>query len=471
MLNEQRFASRVVPLFSGSNKRLQSERVVNGQANNSVDSSNTDGAENVTEDLTEGLTESDNATNISPLQGYLIVLSGFIANFIIFGIAFTFGVFQDYYLSPSGPLYGKPVSAVTAIGSLATGTTYLFTIANRLITRYMSIKNSMILGSFVMSLGLICASFAQQTWQFLLSQGVMFGVGGSMIYLSPVTHAPPYFSAHRGIAMGLLFSGTGFGGLALAPLTRYLISKVGWQWALRIFGFVSLICITPTSFLVRPHPTSLASQLSRLPKEGNVSLKFATSKIFILHMFGAGLQSGGYLIPGFFMSTYSKSLGFTTSQGTMFIGVNNAVNACSKVAVGYFADKVGRLNMLVVCSFFSTVTVLALWLVPTRGTFISFVILYGVASGPMISLIPTCMVELFGVQNYQASSGFLYFSRGVGTFLGSPIAGTLIKGNPNSCGSYRNAICYNGIMFFADFICLTYIRLLEASKHKWKLKQ
>lgn len=62
-----------------------------------------------------------------------------------------------------------------------------------------------------------------------------------MVYLPPIVHAPPYSAAHRGIAMGLLFSGIGAGGLALAPLTRYLISKYGWQWALRICGKLSLV--------------------------------------------------------------------------------------------------------------------------------------------------------------------------------------------------------------------------------------
>lgn len=319
-----------------------------------------------------------------------------------------------------------------------------------------------------MSLGLISASFAHEIWHFSLSQGVLFGIEGSMVYLPPIVHAPPYFTAHRGIAMGLLFSGSGAGGLALAPLTRHLISKYGWQWALRICGIFSFGALVPISFLVKPHESQAGDKT-----KGNfrLNLKLMSSNKFILHMTGAFLQSAGYLIPGYFMSSFGQTLGFTQSQGAIFIGVNNAVNAASKIIVGYFADRVGRLNMLVLCCFLSYVSVLALWTVAERGTFVSFVILYGVASGPIVSLLPTCMAELFGVQYYQATTWFLYFSRGVGTFLGSPIAGLFIVNNGVAARDYQNAIIYNGMLFVLTFFCFLGMRLIEAHKSGWKIRQ
>ncbi|CDH09392.1 uncharacterized protein ZBAI_01176 [Zygosaccharomyces bailii ISA1307] len=414
--------------------------------------------------------EVDLADTVSRGRGFLIVFAGFIANFIVFGFGFTYGVFQDFYLGKSGPLYGKPTSAVSIIGSLATGLTYLLTVSNKVLSRYLSIRQSMLIGAIFMAGALISASFAQEIWQFALSQGVMFGIGSSMAYLPPVVHAPPYFNKHRGIAMGLLFSGTGIGGLALAPLTRYLITEVGWQWALRICGIISFTCLAPISFMVFPHPACTTQQEDR-SKIVTLNLKLVRTRPFILHMTGSLLQSAGYLIPGYFMSSYGQTLGFSYNQGAVFIGVNNAVNAISKVAVGYFADKFGRLNMLVICCLLSAVTVVALWLAATRDTFISFVILYGVVSGPIISLLPTCMVELFGVQNYQSSTWFLYFCRGVGTFLGAPIAGLLIKHGASLARDYRNAVLYNAALFFANSLCFGCMRVFVASQNDWKVRQ
>ncbi|CAI4048647.1 hypothetical protein SUVZ_12G4820 [Saccharomyces uvarum] len=402
----------------------------------------------------------------------MIVAAGFMCNFIIFGFAFTFGVFQDFYLSKGGPLYGKPVATVSIIGTLATSLTYMVTIGNNVLQHFFSIQQTMVFGSLLMAMGLISASWAQEIWQFALSQGVMFGIGGSLTYLPAIVHAPPYFSAHRGIAMGILFSGTGIGGLALAPLTRYLITKYGWQWALRICGIITFVCLLPATFLVHPHPNYVATHKLKSVKIEvlHLNMSLVTSKKFIFHMTGALLQSAGYLIPGYYMSSYGQTLGFSSNEGAVFIGINNAVNAVSKVIVGYFADNFGRLNMLLCCCFLSTVTAFALWLVSTRGTLIAFVILYGVVSGPIISLLPTCMVELFGVQHYQSSTWSLYFCRGVGKFLGSPVAGSLIKHGGSSAHDYQNAIIYNGILFVPNFLCFTYVRAILASENNWKIR-
>ncbi len=44
-----------------------------------------------------------------------------------------------------------------------------------------------------------------------------------------------------------------------------------------------------------------------------------------------------------------------------------------------------------------------------------------------MSLFPTVLVELFGVQHFASVNGLLYMIRGVGTLVGTPGAGALIR--------------------------------------------
>ena len=263
---------------------------------------------------------------VGPYDGALQVLAGFIANFLVFGVSFTFGVFQDFYTSPSGPFPNVSPSTIALIGTLATSLTYLFGIFNRSLSAYFSIRKIMIFGTVLMSLGLILAGFSKEIYQLVLTQGIMFGVGSSLVYLPPVICAPTYFGKHRGIALGILFSyvlfplpfylsynnvcksGTGFGGLTMAPLSRALITQVGWQWTLRIEGFIALIVLTFASFLVKPHPTTIPLLASQKRIE-LVNLKIARTPEFILQMLGSLSQSAGYLIPLFYMSLYAQSWG------------------------------------------------------------------------------------------------------------------------------------------------------------------
>ncbi|CAH2355869.1 putative MFS-type transporter Pynfp [[Candida] railenensis] len=428
----------------------------------------------------DSLTPEDITTNVSTTsleivsesderkRGMMCVAAGFTCNFMIFGIAFSYGVFQDFYTSEIGPLKSESASMVALIGTLGTALTYAVGVFNNSLTYYLSCTKIMLIGSTIMSLGLILTGFANQYYQFLLTQGIMFGIGSSFLYLPPVVCAPAYFDKNRSIAMGIVFSGTGFGGLAMAAFSRYLIAHVGWRWCVRILGFMNLFVTGAASFLVYEPKTFNSVAHSR----GLFKMNQLGSLKVWLQLLASFLQSAGYLIPLIYMSKYGQTLGFSLDQGALFIGVNNAVNAIFKVIIGYAADRLGRLNMITVCSLLSATTIFGLWLISTRETFISFIVLYGVFTGAIIALLPTCLVELFGLQNYQSLSGLMYFARGIGSLCGSPIAGLFITGGGSKSSEYRGSIIYNGALLLASSICLIALRTAVAfpkQKFKWKV--
>lgn len=89
-------------------------------------------------------------------------------------------------------------------------------------------------------------------------------------------------------------------------------------------------------------------------------------------MLCAIFQSMTYLIPLVYLATYSRTLGFTSTQGAIVIAVNNALNAASKVELGLYSDYIDRTNMLFLCCATSMLKIYTLWLISTRGTFIGF---------------------------------------------------------------------------------------------------
>lgn len=394
-------------------------------------------------------------------QGLKCVLSGFFSNFTVFGIAFTFGIFQEFYRSENGPLRFENPAGVAIIGTLASSVTYMGGIFQPTLRKHFPTYVSMGIGSAVLSLGLILASFCSKTWQFALTQGLMFGIGASMTYLPPVIFTPQYYVKYRGIAMGIVFSGTGFGSLAFAFLSQYLIHSIGWRWALRVLGLVALCITSVCSRFAKPHPNYRNNSHSTV-----IQVSVLKSPLFHLQMLCGLFQSMAYLIPLVYMATYGTTLGFTSNQGATFIAVNNVVNAASKILLGLCADYIGRANMLFLCCTASMITVYGLWLIPTKGTFVSFVVLYGIVSGPIISLLPACLSETFGVQVYYSVSGMLYLFRGIGNFLGSPIAGLLINDKVNKPSGYFNTIQYAGAALATSAICSFLLAIFSKTSGK-----
>ena len=69
--------------------------------------------------------------------------------------------------------------------------------------------------------------FANRSCSTSTTQALLYDLGAAMVYFPIVTLIPLHFTTHRGLALGTIMSGAGFGGLVLAPILRTLISGVG----------------------------------------------------------------------------------------------------------------------------------------------------------------------------------------------------------------------------------------------------
>lgn len=395
------------------------------------------------------------------IKAFCMLIGGFFSFFTVFGLSFTYGIFYEFYLSEKGPLYGEDPSKVAMIGTLTTAVTYSFSIFQPILRTFISFKLLMFFGGVLFSLGLFLASISKDVWEFAMTQGLLVGIGSSLIYLQPVNLAPQYFTKRRGTAMGFIFAGTGFGAFAMGPFSSYLISHIGWKNALRVLGSMGFILSTSSCMLINPYPNSQNNSSFNSINKSLINFSVLKSNKLMLHLMCGLLQSLAYLIPTFYMSSYGITLGFSSSQCALLIGINNLVNAISKIALGYIADaSIGRFNMLIICCMASTATVFSLWLIPNRSTFLAFVILYGVTSGPIISLLPTSMVELFGANVYQSVTAFLFLMRGIGNALGAPIAGVLLKQYSTNDSDYRSVILYTGAALATSSFCALVLRVL-----------
>lgn len=305
-----------------------------------------------------------------------------------------------------------------------------------------------------------------------------------MSYMPSVTVAPTWFSLHRGLAMGIILSGTGVGGV-IWPLTfRSLIAQVGYRNCLRITAVLSFVIITVSGFFIK-WP---ANQLTRIHAENAANAKrfswlriplvdwrVARTRKFAAHALGAALQSAAYYTPVFFFASFARTLGYSQASSANFIAISNAANALGKIVIGYAADRMGRLNTLFLTTLFSAIAVLAMWLPSALSTsqssgsalFIVFTVFYGVFASAYVSLFPTSLVELFGVHNFVSVNGVLYMVRGLATLLGTPLAGLLIRSSQHEKAgprSYENTSIMVGVLLAGATFAVLWARV-EAAIH------
>ncbi|OAA65481.1 Major facilitator superfamily domain, general substrate transporter [Niveomyces insectorum RCEF 264] len=221
---------------------------------------------------------------------------------------------------------------------------------------------------------------------------------------------------------------------------------------------------------------TIASLSARRPRT-RLSPALLATPAFLFAVAAAFFQAAGGTLPLTFVPSYSVSLGLSAGTGATLLAVANAVNAVARVAAGYAGDRLGRLNVLVVSLAVAAAAVAALWGLSvaaaaannvdnTHSThlWLAFVVLYSIAAGGYYALFPATIADVFGIRRYAAVNGFLYFVRGCGTMLGSPVGGVLLgKDNKNGGGSRSS-----GSHAYADVVVWDGALLAGAAAGGWK---
>lgn len=82
-----------------------------------------------------------------------------------------------------------------------------------------------------------------QIWQLYITIGVMSGLSASLLWTPCLQRGLEWFSERRALAVGIITSGVGIGGLVYSNIFTACFQTVGYAWGLRIVGFSQLLLI------------------------------------------------------------------------------------------------------------------------------------------------------------------------------------------------------------------------------------
>ncbi|XP_045437811.1 monocarboxylate transporter 9 isoform X2 [Pipistrellus kuhlii] len=112
-----------------------------------------------------------------------------------------------------------------------------------------------IFSGFMVAGGLMLSGFAPNIYFLFFSYGIVVGLGCGLLYTATVTITCQYFDSRRGLALGLISTGSSVGLFIYAALQKLLIEFYGLDGCLLIVGALALN-ILPCGSLMRPLPPS-----------------------------------------------------------------------------------------------------------------------------------------------------------------------------------------------------------------------
>lgn len=345
----------------------------------------------------------------------------FHANDTYRGFVNTFGTFQDFYATSL--LKEQSSSQISWIGTFQGFLLVGFTIISGPLFDLGYSRALVIGGTFLTVFGLFMTSLATEYYQVFLAQGLCVGLGGACIFLPSVAIVATYFTTKRALATGISAAGGSIGSVLYPIIFRKLQPQIGFGWATRVIAFVMLATLL----------VSIAVLRTRLPPpvkaRAALDLKAFRNAPYVLFNIGLFFAFTGFYIPIFYIIIYAqRHAHIDTDMSFYLLSILNAASTFSRVLAGYIADKLGSLEMMILCTLLAGVFSFAWTAINTFAGLVVFAIIYGFLSGVSVSMPPTIIASLVPEMGLIGTwMGMSFCFSGIGILIGGPIAGTIIN--------------------------------------------
>ncbi|KAI0975858.1 major facilitator superfamily domain-containing protein [Xylaria arbuscula] len=400
------------------------------------------------------------ATDAGPPDGglvaWLVVLGGWCCSFSSPGWVNSVGAFQEYY--QTGPLKSYSSSDISWIVALQLFFLFALGPVVGIIYDKYGPRPLIIGGSLVHVVGLMLASLAKKYYQFILSQGVLSAIGVACIYSPAIASVGTWFAKKRGLALGIMVTGSSVGGVVFPIMISRLITSVGYGWAIRSAGFlilglqiIPMITVKPR---VKPAPKSI-------PK-GRLAAPFTDVRFAIL-LVGIFVLTYGIFIPIVYLAVQANLQAHVTEQLAQYlVSIFNATSLFGRLFSGFAADKIGIWNVFVIACALSGITELALWIPATTPSIaIGFAVLFGFVSGTFIGLVGALPITVSPPTEMGYRLGVVFLAVAIPALTVAPIGGAILGSAANPWLSVK---LFAGILSLAGSAIIFGSRLLYTDK-------
>lgn len=273
---------------------------------------------------------------------------------------------------------------------------------------------------------------------------VLAGVGAAFVYSGSVGSALKWFPTRRGFASGVIAAGFGGGTALFALVINYLLKNQGVSEAFLWTGITQGLVITVVAqFLRHPGPefaapkaaaSAVAATKSRRNTENlPTPAAMRTTHFNILYLMFVAMATGGLFVTsnqGSILKSWGMAewiLGINVIVAINFI--NPLANAASRIFWGWFSDRAGRENTMVIAFLLQAACLVAVAkLGRTSGPLFTIaLVLTFFTWGEVYSLFPSTLGDYFGSKHATSNYAFLYTAKGVAAYLGTYLGTRLFE--------------------------------------------
>lgn len=365
--------------------------------------------------------------------GWWVVLACFVISLLMGGITFfSFTAFFEPIQQEFGWSYTQ-ISIATSLRGLEMG--IFAPIVGFLVDRF-GPRKLLLFGSVVIGLGLMILSFTHSLLMFYLSfLLIALGAGGCASVVS-LTAVAVWFRKNVGLAMGVMASGFGAGGL-IVPLVVFLINACGWRLTLVILGAGTWLLGIPLSLVVRDRAETVklrpgeaaAASSSLLSQQVTPSapekpfLELIKRKSFLYLNITEALRMITVNAVVIHLMPYLSSLGIPRATSGAVAAALPLVSIAGRFGFGWLGDRFDKRVVMATTFFLISAGVFAFCYVQSFWVLLLFILLFSPGFGGSMVLRGSLLQEYFGMASFGKLLGIVMGSASLGGIVGPTLAG------------------------------------------------
>ncbi|KUJ10775.1 MFS monocarboxylate transporter-like protein [Mollisia scopiformis] len=378
----------------------------------------------------------------------MTLIGSFFVMFCSVGFINAFGIFEEYY----GTVYlpSKSASDISWLGSFNLFIMFGLTLPVGFLNDKFGPEVLMKVGSVITLLALFLASISKSYATLFLTQGFLFGLGCAITILPAFATVPRWFVKGRGLAMGIVVSGSSLGGVIWPIVLRRLLynPSVGFGWAVRISAFIMLPLLLIACVTIKLPKTNKAQG------HGKPDLSIVKNPVLIILACSLFFVYLGLFSPFFYITGWTISLGLNVNMGFYMVSIINAASLFGRIIPGVLADKMGPYNVMILSAGLSGIICVTWTSAKSIGTIVVLSLAYGFASGAVIGLQGACAAAIAKPSQYGVAMGAMMAVVSIAGLIGSPINGQILAAH-----GYLGVALFSGLALILGMVVLIPARL------------
>ena len=333
------------------------------------------------------------------------------------------------------------------------------------------IRRSVLCALALVGVGVASTSLMRYPWQLILMWGLLVGVGtGFLATVLAATVATRWFTARRGLVVGILSGGASTGQLLFLPVMANITAAYGWRATVLCIAAVVCVILPFVALLMRDRPSDLGlmpygetgEPKPAVPAKGNpVVLAFGALRegsrvrdfwLLAGTYFVCGASTNGLI--GTHLIPACIDHGFSEVTGAALLATMGVFNFIGTTSSGWLADKFDNRVLLFIYYGLRGLSLLYLPFSFTDFyTMTLFAMFYGLDWFATVSPTVRILTNTFGREKAGMVYGWVFAAHQLGGASAAFFGGLLRV----EFGGYMEAFMLSGLLCLGAAIAVLFI--------------